>query len=150
MTDLRVVVDTSVLLKWFYSDNELEVAESLLVHHAHRTGLLTAHILDLTLYELGNILLRKRHWPADEVADTLDDLLVICGPTLVPPPEWRRNATALSAEYGLSFYDASFVSAARALEAPLLSADKKLLDPGLAQSATQFVEEHGDHIRNTP
>lgn len=143
-------MDTSVPLKWFCSHNETEVAESLLVHNAHRGGALTAHILDLTLYEIGNILLRKRHWPATEVADTLDDLLVICGPTLVPLPAWRRAAADLSAEYSLSFYDAAFVSAARALRAPLLSADKKLLAAGLAITVTQFVEEHGDHIRKTP
>jgi predicted nucleic acid-binding protein len=147
---IRVVVDTSVLLKWFKSDNEAEVSESRLVQDAHRNGLLTAHILDLTLYELGNILLTKLRWSAVRTSDTLDDLLAICDRPLVPARAWRRNAAKLADEHGLSFYDASFAAAAQAMEAQLLSADKKLLAPRLAQTPTQFVDEHGDHIRKTP
>jgi hypothetical protein len=70
VTNIRVVMDTSVLLKWFHADSEAEVAESRLVHDAHRDG--------------------------------------------------------------------------------LLSADEKPLNRGLAMSATEFVAEHGDHIRKTP
>jgi predicted nucleic acid-binding protein len=147
---LRVVVDTSILLKWFCTDGEPEVAESKLVYDAHRGGRLTAHILDLTFYELGNILIRKRGWPPKEVADTLDDLETVCGPTLVPAPAWRHDATELAGKFGLSFYDASFAAAARALQTPLLSADGKLTKAGLAVTAAEFVAEHGDHIRKTP
>jgi predicted nucleic acid-binding protein len=149
LTAIRTVVDTSVLLKWYDSDGETEVAESQLVYEAHRDGRLTAHILDLTVYELASVLVRGKGWRPERVADQLDDLLVICGPPLTPVPAWRRDA-AEPPEHRLSFYDASFAAAARALRAPLISADKKLLAAGLAQTATQFVEEHGDHIRKTP
>jgi predicted nucleic acid-binding protein len=55
------------------------------------------------------------------------------------PPIWQP-----------SFYDTSFAAAARAVGMPLIRADKKLLKPGLAMTATQFVEEHSDHILKTP
>ena len=150
MTALQVVVDTSVLVKWFHAENETEVDEARVIRDAHRIGKLTAFILDLSLYELGNVLLGSLRWPPTRVADQLDDLLVICGTPLVPAPAWRRDAAALAAEHRLSFYDASFAAAARALRSTLVCADKKLITAGLGQSATQFVAEHGDHIRKTP
>jgi predicted nucleic acid-binding protein len=150
VTDIEVVIDTSVLVKWFHADNETEVAESRVIREAHREGRLTAHILDVTPYELGNMLVGSLRWAPDRVADLLDTLLVICGPPLTPAPGWRRDAATLATEHRLSFYDASFAAAARAMGTPLISADKKLLKPALAMTATQFVEEHGDHIRKTP
>jgi predicted nucleic acid-binding protein len=145
-----VVVDTSVILKWFHAENESEVAESRAVFEAHRLSLLTAFTLDLAVYELGNILVRKKGWPASRTSDQLDDLLLLCGPTLVPAPAWRHDAADLASAYALSFYDASFAAAARALRVPLLSTDQKLIAAQLAQSPSSFVEEHGAHIRKTP
>ena len=43
MTDIEVVIDTSVLVKWFHADNETEVAESRVIREAHREGRLTAY-----------------------------------------------------------------------------------------------------------
>jgi predicted nucleic acid-binding protein len=150
VNSLEVVLDTSVLVKWFHDDDGLEITESRAIRDAHRHRLLTVHILDLTLYELGNVLVRRAQWPASRIADQLDDLLVICGPTHVPAPAWRRDAAELAVEHRLSFYDASFAAAARALSATLVCADKKVLKAGLGTSATDFVAEHGDHIRKTP
>lgn len=137
------MVDTSVLLKWFHAEGEGEVAESRAVLAAHRDEVLTAHVLDLTVYELGNILLRALRWSAEDTAAQLDDVLVLCGPGLVLAPEWRRDAAALAEEHRLSFYDAAFAAAARALDAPLLSADRALLAAGLAESPTGFTRRVG-------
>jgi predicted nucleic acid-binding protein len=143
-------VDTSVLVKWFDEAEGDQVAEARLIYDAYRDGRLTAYITDLTHYEFGNVVVRAKGWPAAQVAEALDALLVIFGPPLVPSPAWRREAAHLAAEHRLSFYDASFAAAARALGAVLLSADKRLLSAGLAQSPARFVELHGHHIRNRP
>lgn len=138
-----VVVDTSILIKWFHAEGEDEVAESRAVLEAHREEVITAHILDLTIYELGNILVRALRWQADDVADQLDDVLMLCGPGLVLAPPWRRDAASLAVEHRLSFYDAAFAAAARALDAPLLSADHKLIAAGLAEPVMDFTRRAG-------
>jgi predicted nucleic acid-binding protein len=150
VTSLHLVLDTSVLLKWFHTENETEVEEAQAVREAHRTGLVAAHILDLTLYELGNVLIRSLRWSATRTADLLDVVTDVCGRPLTPPAAWRREAAKLADEYRLSFYDASYAAAAQALDAPLISTDKQLLKAGLGMSPTAFVTEHADHIRNTP
>jgi predicted nucleic acid-binding protein len=56
---------------------------------------------------------------------------------------WLRQAALLAEGHALSFYDASWVAAAAALEIPLISADRRLLAAGLAQSATEMSSRLG-------
>ena len=137
------IIDTSVVLKWFHADGEAEVDEARAVLAGHRDEVLTAHLVDLTTYELGNILLRSLRWSASDTADQLEDLVVICGPPLVPAPAWHRDAAALAERHRLTYYDATFAAAARAVDATLVSADKQLLAAGLAESASTFARRIG-------
>jgi predicted nucleic acid-binding protein len=140
---VTVVVDTSVIVKWFHVENESEVGESRAILAAHRDEILTAHILDLGVYEFGNVLLRALQWSADDTADQIDDLMVICGPSLAPPPQWRREAATLAHQHRLTFYDALFVAAARALDASLVSMDRQLLAADLAETPATFASRVG-------
>lgn len=134
MTSL--LVDTSVLVKWFHRTGETELLAARALRHAHVAGDISAFVLDLTLYELGNVLVRSLGWPAADVADQLDDLVAIVGTPLVSSPEWLRDAAELAVSNHLTFYDAAWAAAARALAIPLVSADRQLLDAGLAETAT--------------
>ena len=79
----RLLVDTSVLIKWFHTQCEHEVPQARALRTAHLNGDLDAHVLDLAYYELGNVLIRALGWTAGDVADQLDDLTTILGPPLV-------------------------------------------------------------------
>jgi predicted nucleic acid-binding protein len=136
----RLLIDTSVLIKWFHSAGEPELNESRALRAAHLSGDLDAHIVELAVYEVGNLLVRSLKWPADEVADQLDDLLAIFGTPLVLTPQWLRDASSLATEHNLSFYDAGWAATARGLDVPLISADAKLISAGLAESPTQIVQ----------
>ncbi len=148
MSDL--LVDTSVLVKWFHGAGEAELGEARALRDAHVARQIDAHILDLALYEVGNVLVRSLGWPAHEVADQLDDLLVIMGTPLLSSPEWLRDAAALAALHGLSFYDAAWAAAARGMSVPLVSADRQLLVAGLAESATTAVRRLGLVVTGGP
>ncbi len=63
-----LLVDTSVLIKWFHSDGESELAEARAIRDAHVRGVVDAYVLDLALYEVGNVLTRaldgrRSRWP---------------------------------------------------------------------------------------
>ena len=72
---MPLIADTSVVLKWFRTAREDEVAEAQLLLRAHRAAQVEVKILDLTVYELGNILLRSFRAPAEEVADQLEHIV---------------------------------------------------------------------------
>jgi len=136
----RLLVDTSVLIKWFHSDGESELPQARALRSAHVAGELDAHMLDLANYEVGNVLSRSLRWRGDDVGDQLDDLRAILGPPLVMTSVWLRLAAKLAHTHTLSFYDASWAATAVELGVPLISADRRLLAAGLAESPTEIVD----------
>jgi predicted nucleic acid-binding protein len=138
---VRLIIDTSTLIKWFHNERESEVAESRALRAAHVAGEIEAHVLDLATYELGNVLLRSLHWSADDVADQLDDLGMILGSPLVVDGAGFRRAALLAETYKLTFYDACWAAMALELSIPLVSADRALIRAGLAVSATDLVAQ---------
>lgn len=137
---IAVLVDTSVVLKWLHEEGESEVAEARLILEGHLAGRVEAHLLDLGMYEVGNVLVRGLNWPADEVADQLADLSLVFGELVTPSPEWFSDAAHLAVEHRLTFYDAMWAAAARALGIPLVSADAMLVGAGLAETATRTCQ----------
>jgi predicted nucleic acid-binding protein len=130
----RLLIDTSVLIKWFHDAGEGELQQARAIRDAHVRGDLDAHVLDLAIYEVGNVLTRALKWRSADVGDQLDDLLAIVGPPIVVSPDWLRDAAVLAETHQLSFYDASWAAAAAALGVSLVSADRRLLAAGLAET----------------
>lgn len=116
-------------LEWFHAEGEEEVDEARALLAAHQAGLTTAWVLDLTYYELGNVLVRALGWKAADVAAQLDDLTAVCA-TLAPDIADRRLAAHLAAEHDLTFYDAIYAAVARSRDATLVTADRALLQAG--------------------
>lgn len=139
----HLLLDTSVVMKWFHSEGEGEVEQSRALRAAHAHGDVEAHVLDLALYELGNVLTRALRWGPVDVADQLDDLQLILGSPLAMTPSGLRQAAGLAATHGLTFYDASWAAAAQDLGIALVSADKQLLTAGLAESPGEVTRRLG-------
>jgi predicted nucleic acid-binding protein len=135
----RLLIDTSVLIKWFHSEGESELSQARALRLAHAAGEVEAHVLDLAAYEVGNVLMRALRWTGADVADQLEDLHAIVGPPLAMTPVWQRRAATLAYNHGLSFYDASWAAAAAELGIPLVSADRQLLAADLAESLTEVT-----------
>ncbi|MDA8298376.1 MAG: type II toxin-antitoxin system VapC family toxin [Actinomycetota bacterium] len=135
-----LLVDTSVLIKWFHSEGESELIEARAIRDATRRGEIEARVIDLAIYEMGNVLLRSLHWSASDVADQLDDLVVVCGAPLGIAAAWFRQAADIGATHGLTFYDACWAAAAQALGISLVSVDAQLLTAGLAESPAAVVQ----------
>lgn len=133
----HLLIDTSVLIKWFHRAGEGEVEPARTLRTAHASGDIEAHMLDLATYEVGNVLIRALRWSASDTADQLDDLQEILGPPVTLTRAGLRDAASLAEIHRLSFYDASWAAAARELGIALISADRRLLSTGLAESATQ-------------
>jgi predicted nucleic acid-binding protein len=139
----HLLLDTSVLIAWFHAEGEQHVEQARALQRAHLKGDLRVHVLDLAIYEVGNVLVRALRWPAAQVADQIDDLAIICGSPITLTPTWARQAAQLAEEHALSFYDAAWAAVARDLDVPLVSADRELLRAGLAVSPPQVVEQLG-------
>lgn len=130
MTD--VVCDASIVLKWLHEEGEEDVEEARKLLVGQRDGRVTLCILDLTLYEIGNVLLRALGWSAQEVGPQLDDLQAISA-VLAPSAGDLRLAARLAEMHELTFYDAVYAAVAHARGAPLSTADSALLAAGVGE-----------------
>lgn len=124
---MTLLVDTSVLVTWFHEQGEEQVAESRWLLARHLAGGRRLLVLDLGLYELGNVLLRPLRQPADVVADALEAVRLAVGPVVHPRPSWHAAAAGLAVDHDLTFYDAAWAAAAQALGLPLVTLDRRLL-----------------------
>lgn len=123
---VEVVVDTSVIIKWYsiHQEPEFERAHILLVEHTRQQCPL--HIPALALYEAGNAL---RHSPRLSVQEQLRSLADLFALGLSIHPLSMARATAaheVAALFDVSFYDACFVALAQELDVAFITADERL------------------------
>jgi predicted nucleic acid-binding protein len=123
----KIVVDTSVLIKWFKTRGEelLKEAEQLLEEIERRH--VEVHVPALLLYEVGNILLKTRLGSAalDEAVERLEALPFVVAPPATP---LLKRALRLGREFSLTFYDASFLALAVELDCLFVTADQRLFE----------------------
>ena len=127
MTDL--VVDASVAFKWLIHDDteqDVPAAKRLLVDHME--GRVAISVPALIFEEVGNILLFGRSRPPiEDAAETLQDFFSIPLSVVAPDPNTAVAALRRASQYGLSYYDASYVALADSLECVLITADQRLV-----------------------
>ncbi len=139
---IEVVADASVALKWFHheGEEELEAARELIERHRRRA--ISVAILDLTVYEVGNALVRGVGVAPDGVATVLGALIEIC-PRIALTAAEVSDAVALAARHDLTVYDAAYAAAARARGAELVTTDRELLRAGLGLRPSDLLERLG-------
>lgn len=147
MTD--VLCDTSVVVKWFHESGETEVEQARAILDAHTAGTLTANMLDLTVYELGNVAARALGLPGERVGAILDRLELICGEGLRLSPKARKDAAELTEAHRLTFYDAAYWAVARERKITLVTADTALLQAGAGVTPTDFIATQPAIARGT-
>lgn len=123
---VEVVVDTSVIVKWYsvHQEPEFERAQTLLVAHTRQQCHL--HLPALAFYEAGNAL---RYSPRLSVQAQLRSLADLFALELSVHPLGLARAVAsheVASLFGVSFYDASFVALAQELDVAFITADERL------------------------
>ena len=120
----EIVVDASVVIKWF-SDEE-GGDRALKLRNDHVDGTTTLIAPDLLVYEIANALRFKPGLDSQGVAEAVDDLFDLQIDLLVPTAGVVRTAADLSKQFGITIYDSSYLSLAKLLGIEVVTADKKL------------------------
>jgi predicted nucleic acid-binding protein len=128
----RVLLDSGVWVAALRTDDPDHPSSARLLRRIAAQRL-SASALDLTLYEVVNVAVRRSGSPAEAgrlltlITEACEDALVRADPDLLD------RAAVLAARHDLSGYDAAYVAASRALGWPLVSTDRRdLVDPGFA------------------
>lgn len=120
-----LVVDASVAVKWFVEEPDTPPARALLrEHHSGAEPLVAPHLL---VYEVANALLHNAAFTPLETRRCIRHLYDLEIEWVVPPAALVDAAIALASHLRASFYDALYVRLAVHLNAPLVTADTRLL-----------------------
>jgi len=124
----KIVIDTSVLIKWIKTRDEEHWREARQLLAEIERQEVEVHVPALLLYEVGNIILLKtRLGPSalDEAVERLEALPFVVAPPATP---LLKRALRLGREFSLTFYDASFLALAVELDCPLVTADRRFFE----------------------
>lgn len=124
----KIVIDTSVLIKWIKTRDEELRSEALALLRAIQRRPLEVTVPALLLYELGNLLLVKTRLDSIGVAAALEQVIELPIVVVNPEPHGLRRAARLGRELALTFYDASFVALAEELDCVFVTADRRLFN----------------------
>lgn len=123
-----VVVDTSVVYKWFRTEDEewVEQAREVLREHLEKRNTIIAP--DIILYELANAWATKTKLPSNTIKiyfSELKNIAVTIEPSTI---ELVTKAAVFSKEHAISVYDAVYVVLAKEKKCDFYTADIKLLE----------------------
>lgn len=126
MTDC-IVVDASVVTKWYLPEPGAEEALAWLEAAARRRVTLAAP--DLMLYEVGNVLWKhvRAHALGPDEAESIINHLARSPIRLVDASTVARDALRTACLYSISVYDASYVALACVLDTRVVTADQRLV-----------------------
>ncbi|MBI2086174.1 type II toxin-antitoxin system VapC family toxin [Candidatus Daviesbacteria bacterium] len=117
----KIVVDSSVIVKWLNATDEkdLEKADKLLADALE--GKIELLAPELAKYEVGNVLLLGKKLSPPDLRIPLHTLFVSPVEFISESEELAKETYFLAFDLGITYYDASFLSLAKAYNAALVT-----------------------------
>ncbi len=119
-----MVLDASVILKWFMEERGSEKANILKEDHV--AGKFSITVPDILIYEVGNALRYEPEFSFKEVNSSIGQLYELNLNIIAPLPDIANLTTEIAYQKEITFYDASYVALAQELDFQYVTADEKL------------------------
>jgi len=119
-----VVLDTSVIVKWFIEEKGSERALLWLEKHIKKEEIIL--VPSLFFYEIANVLRYNKRLPTDEILNLVEELFRLNLKIEEVTPELIMRGVVLAREKNISIYDAIFVVLAKIYQLSFYTADEKL------------------------
>jgi predicted nucleic acid-binding protein len=121
-----VVLDTSVVIKWF-RHGEVLAEQALALRDAYLDGQIEVTLPTLLAYELANVLRYKTDLTTEQVQAAVGSLFDMDLTWVLPANPVMGRAVEIARTCDTTVYDATFAALAEALSATLLTADERLV-----------------------
>lgn len=120
----EVVLDASVAVKWFSTEEEADLAVKL--RDEHIAGRLSIVSPDLLIYEVSNALRHNPNFDASNVKGAVKSLFDLELDLVPPNEEIFSRAAAHAFELGITIYDACYLALAELMGIEFVTGDEKL------------------------
>jgi len=134
-----VVLDTAIIIKWFKKKDEEFLSEAAALKSDYLNGLLRVAEPDLFLYETGNVLCLKTKLNELQVKERLRNILDLGFEIFSPSAELLGMTSRMALDFGITFYDATFLGLAHLLSYDFITADKKFYNRVKSLSFSHFL-----------
>ncbi len=139
----QLVLDTSVILKWF-RQGEVLARPALVLRDLYLAGQLTISVPSLVAYEFANVLRYKSELTSEQVEQAVQSPFDMELSWWPPDSALTQRAVAISRSRNITVYDAAFVALAAALPAGFVTADERLVQRLQDFSYVHFLGDVGD------
>jgi len=121
---MKVVFDTSAVIKWFLKEKDSEKCRE--IRNLHIEGKVEIHSVDFMLVELSNVLRYAKGISKQDVVEAIEAIKAL-DIKLVSMQKLLKDAIDRSFTYNLTVYDALYIALSEKLEAPLITYDMEIL-----------------------
>jgi predicted nucleic acid-binding protein len=143
---LNIVVDANVVIKAYIPETLSERAESLFIKAEKTETSLSAP--DLIYPEIGNILWKRqklKELTVSEIEEISREILNL-PLKIIPSKSILQLAIDIGIKYGITVYDAVYVSVAKIYETKLVTADERLVDKLSKTPLSKNIEWLGEYM----
>jgi predicted nucleic acid-binding protein len=123
---LRLVLDTSVVLKWIRQE-EVLADRALALLQSYLDGWSQISVPALLGYEVANVLRYKADSTTAQVETAIQALFDLDLEWVAPLPTVMRRAVVIARDHDTSVYDATFAALAESIGATFITADERLV-----------------------
>src|SRR3989344_1858162 len=125
MTTQKVIIDSSVILKWLSNDNEkyIDVADKIL--QDAQKGKIELLAPELAKYEVGNVLLYSKKLSPKQARIIFNKFYNLPLSFILESEKLANETYNIASKLGITYYDASFLSLAKQNEAILVTENIK-------------------------
>lgn len=122
---LTFVIDTSVAVKWLNPEKEQDLLQAQKLLELLLTQEIKGLVPDLIVYEISNALIKGKGSTSKQLSEYLDHFFAL--PLIFSPYslELPKQTGIITEQFGITFYDASFIALAKEADATLITANPK-------------------------
>jgi predicted nucleic acid-binding protein len=139
MPNMLLVLDASVILKWFleeeYSDVALKIRENF---YREICRIIEP---DFLLYEFVNVLRYNPVYTEEDVIKAVNSLIETDIDIVLPTVELLEVAVNIAKKYDVTTYDAIYIALAKLISGVYVTADKKLYEKVKELKFVKFISE---------
>lgn len=121
-----VVLDTSVIVKWF-RQGEILAEQALRLRDGYLAGEITVIVPSLVAYELANVLRYKGDLSVDQIKDAVQSLFDMGLEWILPSSALIGRAVEIGRAYEATVYNAAFAALAETVAGIFITADERLV-----------------------
>ena len=120
-----IVLDASVVVKWFSTDNEQDYDKASFILQLIKNGDMELIIPDLLLYELSNALLKSKNFDIQSLNSAVKTILDLEVEIFNAQLPLLEKTNEMAATYSLTIYDALYAALAVIKQCKLITANPK-------------------------